>query len=204
MADKLRKGWIESSAFFLSDFNWEAYVVINPRARPPPSASRGAQILQMDTQGHHLCRGQMSFRCVQHRVASLMDAADPGPAWTEVTHCTPSPAPHRDTSGDQDPPGSPQAGHGPCTGSAKLPGHCSVNSGQSHQPRPVPCPSSVPVPCPARPRPSPPADIGAASRQREGRGPSGAAAPCALWPAACHKLRTPGSINPPGNKNQGK
>lgn len=73
-----------------------------------------------------------------------------------------------------------------------------------HQPRPVPCPSSVPVPCPARPRPSPPADIGAASRQREGRGPSGAAAPCALWPATCHKLRTPGSINLPGNKNQGK
>lgn len=155
MADKLRKGWIESSAFFLSDFNWEAYVVINPRARPPPSASRGAQILQMDTQSHHLCWGQMSFRCVQHRVPSLMDAADPGPAWTEVTHCTPSPAPHRDTSGDQDPPGSPQAGHGPCTGSAKLPGHCSVNSGQVTNPGQCPVPPASRSPAQPGPVPLP-------------------------------------------------
>lgn len=49
----------------------------------------------MDTQGHHLCWGHVSFRYVlqQHRVSSLMDAMDPGAAWTEVTlHPQPCPS----------------------------------------------------------------------------------------------------------------
>lgn len=108
----------------------------------------------MDTQGHHLCWGHMSFRYIlqQHRVPSLMDAVDPGPAWTEVTHCTPSPAPHRDTSGDQ---GPPRLGLDPALGQPSCLDTAPVNTGQVTNSSQCPVPAASPSPAHPSPVPFP-------------------------------------------------
>lgn len=203
LADKLRKGWIESSAFFLSDFNWEAYVLINPRARLPPSASRGAKMLQRDTQGHHHCWGHIFFQIHPPAAPCALPDGCHGP-WCCLDRgdsAAPTLPPTGTREGIRVPPGWAWTLHWVGQAAWTL----LLQTWTSHQLWPGPCPCSVPVPCPPQPRSSPPTDIGATSPQREGgRGPSGAAAPCALWSATCHKLRTPGSINLPGNKNQGK
>lgn len=114
LADKLRKGWIEPSTFFLSDFNWEVYVLINPRARPPPSTSRGAKILQMDTQGRHLCWGRVFQICPPAAPCALPDGCGgPRPCLHggDSEHCQPCPSQgHR---GDQ---GLPRLGVNPALG----------------------------------------------------------------------------------------
>lgn len=64
------------------------------------------------------------------------------------------------------------------------------------------CP--LPPPQPPAPSLSPPLALAPRPpRQREGDC-NGLTAPRGLWPATCHKLRKSGSINLPGNKNQGK
>lgn len=205
LADKLRKGCIESSTFFLCDFNWEAYVLINPRARPPPSASRGAKILQMDTRGHHLCWGHMSFRNVlQPAPCALPDGcrgSRPRLHRGDSQHPQPCPSQGHE-QGSEYPRAAPKLGVDPALGQPSCLDTAPANTGQATNS--AQCPVPAVSRSPARPSPVPLSPLTLEPHPHSRRERAGAAAPCALWPATCHKLRTPESINLPGNKNQGK